>query len=171
MKSLEIKKIKLKSDFCLELEYSESITKLLGEEKQTVTSDITATYRYPVHEDLKKSLEALVPFVAHICEQIEHLTDEPSFLKSVTVTGISLGGSDEHSGVTIVAQRKLKNGKVLNLISPFTKFDPENSDYNHCVDLDNHCQIVVDEVNLYLGGKHAPDPQLELALEFESKMP
>jgi len=72
------------------------------------------------------------------------------------------GGSDEHRGATVIAQRKLRSGKVLNLISPFTKFDSETSDYVHCYELDACCEGVVSEVNFYLGGKYAPDPQLEL---------
>lgn len=39
------------------------------------------------------------------------------------VTGYSIGGSDENAGVTIIGQKLLKSGSVLNMIGPFIKFE------------------------------------------------
>ena len=87
-----------------------------------------------VHSDLKAALEKLKPHLVLICEQPEAraIIDTGFFdfdienLDNYNVTGYSIGGSDEHLGVTIIGQKLLKSGQVLNLIAPFTKF--ENND-------------------------------------------
>jgi len=78
--------------------------------------------------------------------------------------GISLGGSDEHSGVTIVGKKKLNNRKVLNLVTPFIKFEDEHCPYKFSNDLYDACNEIITEANLYMEGKHAPNPQLALEL-------
>lgn len=117
------------------------------------------------HEDLNKALQVLAFHAVMIAEQLPPNTKNPQeheLLKGITVTGFSIGGSDEHEGVTLIAQRALKSGQVLNFIAPFTKWE---SDYKYVADLEPEMQVVLQECNNYLNGKYAPSPQLELELE------
>lgn len=98
-----------------------------------------------VHSDLKRAYAALIPFLITIAEQPEaklfdsgNIDIEPDeeieeAIAAYTVTGYVHGGSDESAGVSIIGQKALKTGQVLNLIAPFTKF--ENEDYSYGTEL------------------------------------
>lgn len=88
-----------------------------------------------VHADLKESFDRLRVHVVCICEQPEAekvraqgiFDYDPELLNNYVVTGYMHGGSDESAGVTIIAQKLLKSGKVLNLIAPFTQFEDSDT--------------------------------------------
>lgn len=80
------------------------------------------------------------------------------------VRSFTIGGDGDHEGVTISGFKKLRGSKVLNLNTPFTKFNPdfEFSGYEYLFELRRAVNNCVDEITEYIKGKHAPSPQLEL---------
>jgi len=120
----EIVKAAIKNDRCNVSLKEDSTTKNCGG-KNTKEGDQI------VHADLRKVFNRLVFHLIVVCEQPEagqindeniHALDLEQF-NNYVVTGYSIGGSDENSGVTIIGQKLLKSGQVLNLISPFIKFE------------------------------------------------
>lgn len=158
---------KVKHDgFGLILEYSVT-TGGEGDDKST-TNDYVATLRRRVHPDMVEALASLRKHVVELCELGEYPTfdDIPErLLGAIEVTGISIGGSGEHEGVTIIAKRKLRNNRILNLVTPFTKFEDEHSPYKYELDLSCCVGVVVDEARQYLNGKFAPDAQIKMEFE------
>ena len=134
--------------------------------KAKVTKDntLTASYRDEngtttvegknlVTNDLKDAFNSLTAHLAFLCEQKEAdgkecLEDLPKDIdKKLEVTGYTIGGEDESRGVTLIRKRFLKSNKVLNLNSPFTKFDDENEPYQFGFELEQAIQACEYEVN------------------------
>ena len=98
-------------------------------------NEVSKQCKQIIHRDLKAAFDMLKPHVAAICEMpeakevnvLEPADADMETLASYIVTGYSKGGTDENAGVTIIAQKLLKIGKVLNLTVPFVKFEDENS--------------------------------------------
>jgi hypothetical protein len=169
--TLTIKKAKIADDTFLETEYL--LTEADGDD--TVSTEIASKSRKIIHEDLKKAFNRLIPHLVMLAEIVddenvdryhfdtEEIYQDPRFDK-FRVTGFSLGGNDEHSGVTIIGRKMLRGKKVLNLTTPFTKFDPETeqSGYHFLRELYIAVDLCEQEVQAYINGKHAPNPQLEL---------
>jgi len=184
MANVEIKKAKLKSDMFLEVEYSE----VVEDGTNNVKKECTAA----VHDDLKKLFRRLPAHLAMLCEQVKELHDgtgvavnfdserpnlllcDPELLyrfserdwniiDNTTCTGFSIGGSGDSEGVTIYGRRELGNGKVINLVAPFQKWDNDSFNYGNTSDLSEIIEAARYEVHQYLfEGKHAPDMQLSL---------
>ena len=155
--------------------------------KAKVTKDntLTASYRDEngtttvegknlVTNDLKDAFSALTAHLAFLCEQKEadgkeFLEDLPKDIdKKLEVTGYTIGGEDESRGVTLIGKRFLKSNKVLNLNSPFTKFDDENEPYQFAFELEQSIQACEYEVNEYLFNKKWKVVQQELPFEEET---
>jgi hypothetical protein len=108
-----------------------------------------------IHADFQESLDRLKPHLACICEMPEgnsifdiykcNLED----FKNYIVTGYSHGGSAESTGITIVGQKLLKSGKVLNLITPFIQFE-DTEVYRFANDLSADIDACDHEVKEYL---------------------
>ena len=81
------------------------------------------------------------------------------------VTGYSIGGDGDNEGVTLVAKRFLKTGKVLNLCAPFTMFNNENESYINAFELEQEIQSCEFEVKEYLFNKKWRIVQQELPFE------
>jgi hypothetical protein len=159
---------KIKCDgFSVTLEYSvvNKVKNTEGEES-AVTNDFVATIRNRPHPDFVNALAELRQHVVMLCELGDYGsldTIDDKLLNSIEVTGISIGGSDEHEGVTIIAKRKLKHNKILNLITPFTKWEDEHMPYQYESDLSVCCSQIIDEARQYLVfGKYAPDAQMKM---------
>jgi len=91
------------------------------------------------------------------------LNDHDTIIASkITCTGLSMGGSGDYLGVTLIGRRELEEGKILNLITPFTTLKHENSSYMYRHELYSILMRIETEVLLYLEGKRAPEAQLEL---------
>lgn len=152
--------------------------------KAKVTKDntLTASYRDEngtttvegknlVTNDLRNAFNALAAHLAFLCEQKEadgkeFLEDLPEGIdKKLEVTGFVIGGEDESRGVTLIGKRFLKSNKVLNLNSPFTKFDDENEPYQFGFELEQAIQACEYEVNEYLFNKKWKVVQQELPFE------
>lgn len=155
--------------------------------KAKVTKDntLTASYRDEngtttvegknlVTNDLKDTFNALVAHLAFLCEQKEAdgkecLEDLPKGIdKKLEVTGYTIGGEDDSRGVTLIGKRFLKSNKVLNLNSPFTKFDDENEPYQFAFELEQAVEACSYEVNEYLFNKKWKVVQQELPFEEET---
>lgn len=155
--------------------------------KAKVTKDntLTASYRDEngtttvegknlVTNDLRNAFNVLVAHLAFLCEQKEAdgkelLEDLPKDIdKKLEVTGYTIGGEDESRGVTLIGKRFLKSNKVLNLNSPFTKFDDENEPYQFAFELEQSIQACEYEVNEYLFNKKWKVVQQELPFEEET---
>lgn len=168
-KHIQIKKAKIIDGIHLELEYRE--TEADGD--SSVSTDIKALFRKRVHEDLINAFDKLKVHLAFLAEFMEpadkfifdtdDVFQDEKFVK-FKVNQFSLGGDDEHAGVTITGQKKLRGKKVLNINTPFVKFEYQDGidNYDFLSQLYDHVQRCVTEVELYLGGKHAPDPQLDI---------
>lgn len=110
-----------------------------------------------VHTDLLTAFEKLKVHLVCVCEMPEAekirnmgVYDYPiGDLGNYVVTGYSHGGSDESAGVTIIGQKLLKSGKVLNLISPFIQFEDTDT-YNFAGELYVDIEACDYEVEQYL---------------------
>ncbi len=164
-----IKKAKIKGR-SLEVELTESIDNGNG----PITNEVVLKCTGLAHDDLLARFDRLKVHLVKICDmkKAETITAEniENFdLKSLDdyeVKGISIGGDDEHEGVVIIGAREFESGKVLNLVSPFTKFTDEHAPYEFESDLYNDVQACIYEVELYLEGKYLIK-QLELPFDEE----
>jgi hypothetical protein len=146
----EIVKASIKSDRC-EVTYKESFT------EGNYSNEVSKKCSQIVHADMKKALDRLKIHLIMVCEQPEapQVVDagiydyDIELINNYVVTGYSIGGSDENAGVTIIGQKLLKSGSVLNLISPFIKFDDRDA-YSFAGDLYGDVQACDYEVMEYL---------------------
>ncbi len=123
-----IQKAKIK-DSKLEVVYEEHFS------EENYSNTIEKKCAQIVHADLKNAFDRLKAHVVCICEQPEAdqvraqgiFDFDEEIINNYVVTGYTHGGSDESAGVTIIAQKLLKSGKVLNLIAPFTQFEDDET--------------------------------------------
>lgn len=124
-----IQKAKIK-DTKLEVVYEE----LFADENYSNT--IEKKCAQIVHADLRQVFDKLKAHLVVVCEMPE--ADKINFnniyddywagtLDNYMIKGYSHGGSDESAGVTITGQKLLKSGQILNINTPFIKFEDEES--------------------------------------------
>ena len=158
-----IQKAKIK-DSRLEVIYEE----FFSEENYSNTIDKKCAQI--IHADLQTAFDRLKAHLAHICEMpegkfINIYECDPSDFNNYVVTGYSHGGSAESAGVTIVGQKLLKSGKVLNLITPFIQFEDAEA-YKFASDLLADIDACDNEVKEYLfDGKWGVK---QLSLDFDA---
>lgn len=128
------------------------------------------------HPDAIHAFDLLRGHLAIICDQreafektLEELDDDTESINKFKVTGFSIGGTGDSEGVTLIGQKKLSRGRVLNLPSPFTKYFDENDPYEYGHELSATVAHAADEVNKYLDGKIAPSAQPELPFNGEKE--
>jgi hypothetical protein len=120
-----------------------------------------------VHADLQAAFNRLKPHLACICEMPEgnRITDiydcNLDDFNNYVVTGYSHGGSSESAGITIVGQKLLKSGKVLNLITPFIQFEDTDA-YQYAGELCSEIEACDCEVKEYLFNEKWGIKQLSL---------
>lgn len=184
MSNITIKKAKIKDSLFLEVEYSEQ----QEDGVNSVKKDCTA----PVHDDLKLAFKKLNIHLALLCHQVNTATGKgainilKAFEEEVThqldpeqeytftaagweivkahyCSGFTIGGSGDNEGVVLVGKRELSNGKTLNLVSPFHKWEEDAYPYAYISELGQIIEECKHEVHAYLfEGKHQPDAQLSL---------
>ena len=121
-----------------------------------------------VHPDLPHRLSRLVP---HLCLLTEQLTEGPDYwpdeseelpalFEQFTVTGFSMGR--HQAGVTLIGQRVLTGGRVLNLTTPYQSFDDEQGSYPYAPLLETELLEALAEVEAALRGKCTDYRQLDL---------
>lgn len=172
MKTYNVKKAKLIDRIFLEVELEEIIKTEDGEEVNTCTNDVAKKCRQEVHADLIAAFDALTPHLPLMCELADTMIFKPTdellqpIITSYSVTGFSIGGNDEHEGVTLIGRKTLGTKKVLNLVAPFTKWEEEHiENYRYAHELKAAIFHACDEVLEYVvNGKVAPAKQLELPL-------
>jgi hypothetical protein len=121
-----------------------------------------------VHPDLSHRLSRLVPHLCLLTEQLTETADYwpdeseelPALFEQFTVTGFSMGR--HQSGVTLIGQRELTGGRVLNLTTPYQSFDDEPGSYPYAPLLETELLEVLTEVEAALRGKCTDYRQLDL---------
>jgi hypothetical protein len=160
----QIVKAAVKNDRC-EVTFEENFT------ESNYSNNVTKKCSQIVHADLKKALDRLKIHMVIVCEQKEaeellselHRDDSDEAMKyfeefdterlaNYLVTGFSIGGSDENQGVTLIGQKLLASGQVLNLISPFVKYE-DNDGYEFAAELSSDIEAACYEVEQYLFGE------------------
>jgi len=154
----EIQKATLKHERC-EVIFKENVL------DENYTNDVSKKCNQIIHPDLKAAFDALIPFLITITEQPEETLFNAGNIDSATifseedklkiekyvVTGYSKGGSDESAGITLIGQKILQTGKVLNLCSPFVQFEDESPDaYSYGNQLSSAIDICDHEIAEYL---------------------
>ena len=158
---ITIQKVKLK-DRHLTCEFTEQ----RSEEAPPRAFALTCTEQ--IHPDLTHALSRLVP---HLCLLAEQLTETPDYwpdeseelptlFEPFTVTGFSMGRNQ--GGVTLIGQRELAAGRVLNLTTPYQSFDDEQATYPYTGLLETTLATALVEVEAALRGKCTEYRQLDL---------
>lgn len=156
---MKITKAKITKDSTLVATYKDENGTTTVEGKNLVTSDLINAF------------SKLNPHAALLTEQkevdgIEMIGDVPDDINKVLdATGYSIGGDGDNEGVTLIAKRFLKTGKVLNLCAPFTMFNNENESYTNAFELEQEIQACEFEVKEYLFNKKWRVVQQELPFE------
>lgn len=154
---LKIRKATIKDELFLYVEYNQELVKHRK-------NDIKLTCNRPVHQDLKDAFQKLHVHLAIISDQnvkVPKKKDlEETEFEGFYVKGFTIGGNEEHEGVTLTGNFEGKYGTV-NLNSPFTKWT--NEDYPFINELSLLIDNCIHEVKEYiLNGKQAPDQQLSM---------
>ena len=158
---ITIQKVKVK-DQHLTCEFTEQRT------QEAPPRAFALTCAEQVHPDLTHALSRLVP---HLCLLAEQLTETPDFwpdeseelpmlFEPFTVTGFSMGRGQ--GGVTLIGQRELTGGRVLNLTTPYQSFDDEQVSYPYTGLLETTLAAALTEVEAALRGKCTDYRQLDL---------
>ena len=171
----KVSKVKIIKNGFAEIEYEE--TKIILVEGKPVEK--VSKYKFEgqnlPHPDLMEALNHLRGHLALLCSQLDgkkpelnKLEDDEAFINLFKVTGLSLGGTGDSEGVTIIGTKKIKRG-VLNLVTPFTRFMDENDPYEYESELNALSIHVFDEANYHLDDKIHPDVQLKIEYDAQSE--
>lgn len=164
---IRIKKVKLDKHRTLEVTYNE--TKTDGS-----FDVITRTCQQIVHEDLFNAFKNLIPHMIILCDLRDVMTEgrgskllapesyQLDNFENFTIGSFTIGGNDDHEGVTISGS-KFKDEKFINFNTPFTKW---TEDYAFVNELAATVENIIEEVKLYLNGKHA---YKQLSLGFDEE--
>lgn len=158
--SQDIKKIKI-TDEGIDVDFVDS--KIPNQKKdERLVATVTAKCAWRPHKDFKDLLQELVPHLAYATEQTDKFTTVKKRMEPFKITGYVMGTD----GVTLIGQRRLKNGQVLNLTSFFIKFDDQDVYWNcyELADLITDCNA---EAKLYIAGKRTPP--LQQTMDFDQK--
>lgn len=169
---IDFKKIKYsKSAMSIEVTYNE----YLEVNEAPVSNEVVKKCNMIVHQDFINALNGLKIHFALLCDLREvskfpekydvDKFDHEQFLDKIVITGITLGGDDNNAGIVIIGQKELPGGGILNLVTPFTRFE---SDYVWCVELEEAVKGVCYEAEEYLNGKWGVRQlELDFADEYE----
>lgn len=165
MDKVKIQKAKIVDDLFLYVEYEEDLP---GHSKKK--NKLSSTV--PIHDDLRDKFAKLAKHLAILCDGIampKRVTDigewESDEIKVFGVKSFSIGGNDEHEGITLSGSKEGTYG-LVNLNSPFQKW--EGSEYKHIGVLHEEIEACLYEVDQYLfNGKKAPEKQLDMFEEAE----
>ena len=157
-----IQKVKLK-DQHLTCEFTEQRT------PEAPARAFALTCAEQAHPDLPHVLSRLVPHLCLLAEQLPEIPDFwpdeaeelPPVFAPFAVTGFSVG--KQQGGVTLIGQRTLNGGKVLNLNSPYVSFEDETeAAYPYAPLLQAELAAALAEVEAALRGKCTDYRQLDL---------
>lgn len=120
---------------------------------------ITICGKNAVHVDLKTRLASLIPFFAELTEQKEadrydwHEVDSQEnidLMRCIDVTGVSLGGDDNCPVATVTGRRTLMSSKILNLNTPATDLNADDSGWVRADDFRFAIDAFFYEVKFYI---------------------
>ena len=158
MNGITIKKASIKDGSYLSVEYSEH--------QPDGFSSIKKECKIPVHPDLKLAFTKLDKHLAKL--SFQYNKDGEINISSISCKGFTIGGSADSEGVTLIGTHTLPSDKVLNINSPFQRFDSDFYYYENMGDLIEELEECKQEVHAYLfEGKHEADNQLALFEELE----
>lgn len=161
---MEIKSATLRDGLFCTYAYEQHLSNDISNKTKT-TSDL------PVHDDLKNAFGKLNVHMAIICEDLlpaevdldslEGVSESAkAIIDSFSATSIKMDGELGSDGVFISGTVKLSTGEILKLETPKINFS--NSKYALLSDLTINVYDLIEEVNLYIGGKRAPEVQQDL---------
>jgi len=161
--STEFTKVKLSKHKTVYVEYTETVKR--DDETVTITGDKELSSI--AHQDLCDLFNDLRPHLAILAEQSEagQLTKlkkmKPDAIDAIVenynISSITLEKTGQ--GVTISGNKKLKTDKVLNLNTPFQKYDDS---YEHSGALKTIVEAILFETEEYFNGKAAPSNQMKM---------
>ncbi|MBC7874972.1 MAG: hypothetical protein H7Y01_13300 [Ferruginibacter sp.] len=150
--TISIKKGKIKDDLFLEVSYDQTID---GEQQDSFTRDCT----HAIHQDLRNAFAKLRIHFILLCQQIplkdsirivDTATAEIPMMEEVIVRQFSLSGTGQKEGLILSGSRKLKDGSVLHMNSPFRRLCDDNSSYKHLDALNDVLGECSKEIERYL---------------------
>lgn len=139
-------------------------------------NEITLKGKNTVHVDLKTRLSELIPYFAELTEQKEaerYDWDNPDcqgnidLMRRLDVSGVSLGGDDNCPIATLTGRRALMTSKVLNLNTPPTDLDADDSGWPRAEDFRFAIDAFFYEVEQYILERKWAVKQAELDFENE----
>jgi hypothetical protein len=87
-------------------------------------------------------------------------------LEKFSVSGFTIVGGEKMEGVILTGAKTLKNGKALIFNTPITRFEDQSENaYDYTNDLLESIETARVEIQKYLDGHHATDPQQELPFQ------
>lgn len=167
MEHIEIKKAKLSGGLFLEATYK------MHNRAEKTSKEITEKNDAPVHGDLTDTFRALHKHLPILCDYVKAAKIETEIFGDVKpdydwvtefeVTAFTISGNDESAGVVLIGNKSLKEGKQVNLVTPFVKFSDLDF-YRFGEELAADIEACIYEVKEYLfNGKRAPKQQLEMS--------
>lgn len=157
MNNVKIIAAKIKDQMFLEADYTEELP---GHTKNEISQSCTV----PVHEDLIKAFDELIPHLILISDQEKFIKNDagkfPDFGTLYEIRGFIIRGADDNEKVMLTGVKKGAYGTVP-LNSPFLKWKSE--EYPFIADLGASIEKCIYEVDQYLfSKKRAPELQPEL---------
>lgn len=122
-------------------------------------NEITLKGKNNVHPNLKERLAALVPYFAELTEQKEadrydwsdmESQDNVDLMRHLDVTGVALGGDSSCPVATLTGRRTLMSSKVLNLNTPPTDLEADDTGWPHAEDFRFAIDAFFYEVEQYI---------------------
>lgn len=139
-------------------------------------NEITLKGKNTVHVDLKARLAALIPYFAELTEQKEadrydwvnpDSETNLDLLRRLDVSGVSLGGDDNCPIATLTGRRTLMSSKVLNLNTPPTDLNADDSGWPRADDFRFAIDAFFYEVKEYITKRKWAIKQIEFDFENE----
>ena len=163
-KEVEIKSASLKDALC---NYGYEL--LTGKTKGDV---INRKGTHIVHEDLELAFEKFNVFLAHLDDaytgndnstELSILDQEPE-TENYSVSAFKISGVEENRSIILCGHKTVTNG-VISFDSPKVKL---NGNYLYLVQLSGVLDHVIKEVEYYMNGKSAPQPE-QVHMDFASE--
>lgn len=165
-KDVEIKGASLKDELC---NYSYEL--LTG---KTRGDELGRKGVHLIHEDLNNAFQELDIFMMHLDDYFKndatvnnqtHLAtlEESEDLNRYHVTGFKISGFDENKSVILSGWKAVQKG-IIKFAAPKIKLE---SDYLYIEELNQRLFKVIEEVELYMDGKSAPQYE-QSEIKFES---
>jgi hypothetical protein len=90
-------------------------------------------------------------------------------LSEYRIKGFSIGGNDDSEGVVLIGSREFASGKVLNIVTPFIRYNDEADPYEFAPELADAINAAVYEVEQYLWEDKYAIKQLEIPFDEEEE--